>query len=84
MLLSYLGIIQEKSSRIYRDDTMPKAVDTRRPCKVGLRACNDILQPPPYMTAFGGCGRLLHALNPTSQGLLVPTVLARCHPYIFT
>ena len=37
-----------------RDDTMPKTVDTRRHCKVGLRACNNLPQPPPYI--FGFCG----------------------------
>ena len=29
-----------------RDDTMPKTVDTRKHCKVGLRACNNLPQPP--------------------------------------
>ena len=28
-----------------RDDTMPKTVDTRKHCKVGLRACNNLQQP---------------------------------------
>ena len=28
-----------------RDDTMPKTVDTRKHCKVGLRACNNLPQP---------------------------------------
>ena len=27
-----------------KDDTMQKTVDTRRPCEVGLRACNSLLQ----------------------------------------
>ena len=42
---------------------MPKTVDARH-CEVGLRACNNLLQPPPYILVFGGCGRLLHALTP--------------------
>ena len=29
-----------------RDDTVPKTVDTRRHCKVGLRACNKLPQLP--------------------------------------
>ena len=29
-----------------RDDTVPKIVDTRRHYKVGLRACNNLPQPP--------------------------------------
>ena len=52
---------------------MPKTVDTRSHCKVWLRACNNLPQPPPYMV-FLGCGRLLHALNHTLQWLLVSTV----------
>ena len=57
-----------------RDDTVPKTVGTRSHCKVWLRACNNLPQPPPYILVFGGCGRLLHALNHTLQWLLVPTV----------
>ena len=29
-----------------RDDTVLKTVDTRRYCGVGLRACNNLPQPP--------------------------------------
>ena len=57
-----------------RDDTVPKTVDTRSHCKVWLRACNNLPQPPPYILFFWGCGRLLHALNHTLQWLLVSTV----------
>ena len=57
-----------------RDDTVPKTVDTRSHCKVRLRACNNLPQPPPYILVFWGCGRLLHALNLTLQWLLVSTV----------
>ena len=57
-----------------RDDTVPKSVDTRSHCKVWLRACNNLPQPPPYISVFWGCGRLLHALNHTLQWLLVSTV----------
>ena len=70
-----------------RDDTVPKTVDTRSHCKVGLRACNNLPQPPPYILAFWGCGRLLHALNPTLQWLLVSTVfgtVSSLHLMIFT
>ena len=35
-----------------RDDTVPKTVDTRKHCKVGLRACNNLPQPPPYIFVF--------------------------------
>ena len=49
---------------------MPKTVDTRRHCKVWLRACNNL----PLPLVYWGCGRLLHALNHTLQCLLVSTV----------
>ena len=68
----YVYII--KNEVRYSDDTVPKTVDTRKHCKVGLRACNNLPQPPPYIFVFGGCGRLLHALNPTLQCFLVSTV----------
>ena len=57
-----------------RDDTVPKTVDTRSHCKVWLRACNNLPQPPPYILVFWGCGRLLHALKHTLQWPLVSTV----------
>ena len=53
---------------------MPKTVDTRKHCKVGLRACDNLPHPPPYIFVFRGCGILLHALNPTLQCFLVSTV----------
>ena len=56
-----------------RDGTVPKTVHTRSHCKVWLRACNNLPQPPPYILVFWGCGRLLHALNHTLQWLLVCT-----------
>ena len=54
-----------------RDDTVPKTGDTRRHCEVELTVCNNLPQPPPYISFFGGCGRLLHTVNSTSQCLLV-------------
>ena len=53
---------------------MPNTVDTRKHCKVGLRACNNLLQPRKTKMYRGGCRRLLHALNPTLQCVLVSTV----------
>ena len=66
--------MSETSVKRCRDDTVPKTVDTRSHCKVWLRACNNLPQPPPYISFFGGCGRLLHALNATLQWLLVSTL----------
>ena len=67
--------MSETSEIRCRDDTVPKTVDTRSHCKVWLRACNNLPQPPPYISSFfGGCGRLLHALNHTLQWLLASTV----------
>ena len=42
-----------------RDDTVPKTVDIRKHCKVGLRACNNLPQPPPYIFFFGA-GAAVH------------------------
>ena len=36
-----------------RDDTVPKTIDTRRHCKVGLRACNNLPQPLPTSWFLG-------------------------------
>ena len=68
-----------------RDDTMPKTMETRRHCKVWLRARNNLPQPPPYISFFWGCGRL-HALNHTLQCLLVSIVfgmVSSLHPISF-
>ena len=48
----------------------------------GVRACNNLPQPNPYILVFGGCGRLLHALTPPRSAFLYLQFLARCHPYI--
>ena len=66
--------MSETSQIRCRDDTVPKTVYTRSHCKVWLGACNNLPQPPPYISVFWGCGRLLHALNHTLQWLLVSTV----------
>ena len=60
-----------------RDDTVLKMytyVDARGHCKVGLIACNNLLQPHPYILNFWGGRRLLHAINSTLQCFLVSTV----------
>ena len=68
-----------------RDDTVPKTGDTRRHCEVELTVCNNLPQPPSlvYISFFGGCGRLLHTVNSTSQCLLVSPVfgtVSSLHP----
>ena len=63
-----------------RDDTVPKTGDTRRHCKVELTIFHN---PPPYVSFLGGCGRLLHTVNSTSQYLLVSPVfgtVSSLHP----
>ena len=65
---------------------MPKTVDTGRHIVVGLRSCKNLLQPLPYILVFGDCRRLSHALNPTSQCLLVSTIccmVSSLHPTSF-
>ena len=63
---------------------MPKTVDTRMHCGVRLRAYDNLPQPYPYTSVFGGSRRLLHALNPISQCLLVSTVLGTVSTLHFT
>ena len=43
---------------------MPKTVDTRRHYKVGLRACNNLPQPPPYIFGFGGLQKIVSCSQP--------------------
>ena len=62
---------------------MPKTSDTRRHCEVELTVCNNLPQP---LSLFGGCGRLLHTVNSTSQCLLVSLVfgtVSSLHPTSF-
>ena len=69
-----------------RDDAMPKTVETRKALRGGLRVCNNLPQPHPYILVFGGCGRLLHALNPPCSAFLVSTVFGMAsslHPTSF-
>ena len=42
---TYVKIIKNEVILRCRDDTVPKTVDTRQHCKVGLRACNNLPQP---------------------------------------
>ena len=65
-----------------RDDTVPKTVEYKKALRGGVRACNNLPQPNPYILVFGGCGRLLHALTPPRSAFLYLQFLARCHPYI--
>ena len=47
-----------------RDDTVPKTVDTRRHCKVWLRACNNLPQPPPYISVYLGLRKIVACSQP--------------------
>ena len=60
---------------------MPKTA-YKKALRGGVRACNNLPQPNPYILVFGGCGRLLHALTPPRSAFLYLQVLAQCHPYI--
>ena len=65
---------------------MPKTGDTRSHCEVELTVCNNLPQPPSLHLGFGGCGRLLHTVNSTSQCLLVSPVfgtVSSLHPTSF-
>ena len=56
--------------------------NNKKTLRGGVRACNNLPQPNPYILVFGGCGRLLHALTPPRSVFLYLQFLARCHPYI--
>ena len=61
-----------------RDDTVPKTVDTRKHCKVGLRACN----PLPTSLFFGVAEDCCMLSTLPCSAFLYLQLLARCHPYI--
>ena len=62
---------------------MPKTVDTRSHCKVWLRACNNLPQPPPYTSHSLGVAEDCCMLSTIPcSGFLYLQFLARCHPYI--
>ena len=64
---------------------MPKSVDTRiKALRGGVRACNNLPQPNPYILVFGGCGRLLHALTPPRSAVsTVFGMVSSLHPTSF-
>ena len=47
-----------------REDTVPKTVDTRKHCKVGLRACNNLPQPPSLHLCFSGLRKIVACSQP--------------------
>ena len=65
-----------------RDETVPKTVDTRRHCKVWLRARNNLPQPPPYISVLGFTEDCCMLSTIPCSGFLYLQCLAQCHPYI--
>ena len=65
-----------------RDDTVPKTVDTRKHCKVGLRACNNFRNPLPTSLFFGVTEDCCMLSTLPCSAFLYLQFLARCHPYI--
>ena len=55
----WLSETRVKNEEGNRDDSVPKTSNTRRPCKVGLRVCNNILQPPLYISVFWGLRKIV-------------------------
>ena len=47
-----------------RDDTVPKTVDTRSHCKVWLRACNNLPQPPKNRDVGRGLRKIVACSQP--------------------
>ena len=86
ILCVYTSIKIIKNEVGCRDNTVPKTGDTRRHCEVELTVCNNLPQPPKTRCREGGCGRLLHTVNSTSQCLLVSPVfgtVSSLHPTSF-
>ena len=52
-----------------RDDTVPKTVETRT-LRGGLRACNNLPQPPPYIFGFWGLRKIVACSQSSSQWFL--------------
>ena len=66
-----------------RDDTVPKTVETRSHCKVWLRACNNLPQPPKKTRCREGVAEDCCMLSTIPcSGFLSLQFLAQCHPYI--
>ena len=63
---------------------MPKTVDTRRHCKVELRACNNLPQPHPCISVFWGCGRYMMLAVPFCVYRLWHGVIPSCLIYFFS
>ena len=65
-----------------RDDTVPKLLKQEGTARRIESMQQSSATPLPTSLVFGGCGRLLHALNPPRSAFLFQQFLARCHPYI--
>ena len=62
---------------------MPK---TKKALRGGLRACKNLLQPPPYIFGFWGLRKIVACSQSSSQCLLVSTVfgtVSSLHPTSF-
>ena len=77
----HLGIIQWVTSvKIIknevgcRDDTRAKNCWNKKALRGGLRACNNLPQPPPYIFGFWGLRKIVACSQSSSQCLLVSTV----------
>ena len=69
-----------------RDDTVPKTVENKKALRGGLRACNTLPQPPPYIFGFWGLRKSVACSQSSSQCLLVSTVfgtVSSLHPTSF-
>ena len=66
----------------YRDDTVPKTVDTRSHCNGWLRAYNNLQQPQNMRCREGVAEDCCILSTIPCSGFLYLQFSARCHPYI--
>ena len=44
--INSFGMVSSLKNELYSDDTMPKIIDIRRLCRVGVKVCNDLPKTP--------------------------------------
>ena len=76
-LLRGPGQCRKKVSLKMKWDVGMTRGDTRRHCEVELTIFRN---PPPYISFFGGCGRLLHTVNSTLLVSPVFGMVSSLHP----
>ena len=75
--INSFGMVSSLQNELYSDDTMPKTIDIRRLCRVGVKVCNDLPKPPKTSCREGDFSPYSHSYIP----FLYQWFLALCYPY---